>query len=276
LVASLGLAVALGLLILTVHAAPGNPVLYPEPYSIAAPPTTTASITYDEAIDAATVSTETFAGQAMQSGLVTGTYGVTSGTIAVTPTRLFFPGELVQVSATTGTLSLGAEGPLTPTVWQFNVAAGLGSGLFAAQPVSPTFRGGDSRDVASGDLDVVVAKHGAETVWQNDGMGRMSELGSFGGGQNRGIALGDVNGDGDLDAVIANDNGREQTVWRNDGAGVFVEGGSFGAQLGMAVALGDLDGDGDLDAVVAKRVDQEERVWLNEDRYRVYLPLVVR
>jgi hypothetical protein len=106
----------------------------------------------------------------MQSRLVTGTYGVTSGTIAVTPAQPFHPVDLVQVNATTGTLSLGAGEPMTPTVWQCTVAAGTGSGLFTAHPVSPTFGGGDSHDVALGDLDAVVANFNqqAQRVWLNE------------------------------------------------------------------------------------------------------------
>ncbi len=67
-------------------------------------------------------------------------------------------------------------------------------------------------------------------------------------------ALGDLDGDGDLDAYLANgkNEGVERdTVWFNDGKGNF----SYPAWQTLEaekqhVSLGDLDGDGDLDALI--------------------------
>ena len=38
---------------------------------------------------------------------------------------------------------------------------------------------------------------------------------SFGAGISLGVALGDLNGDGDLDALVANHAGTAETGWRN-------------------------------------------------------------
>ena len=80
------------------------------------------------------------------------------------------------------------------------------------------------------------------------------------------MALGDLDGDGDLDALVANCCSQAETVWRNDGTGSFSAHPttpSFGAGDSYGVALGDLDGDGDLDAVVANFIGEAETVWRN-------------
>lgn len=72
----------------------------------------------------------------------------------------------------------------------------------------------------------------------------------------RSTAMGDIDGDGDIDMVVVN-YGESNTVLLNDGNGVFTDTGQvfspgypFG-DSGVAVALGDMDNDGDLDMVVA-------------------------
>ena len=77
------------------------------------------------------------------------------------------------------------------------------------------------------------------------------------------VAFGDMDGDGDLDAVIA--NGGRNRLYRNDGTGVFSSEDlpphpSNHAPYG--VALGDLDGDGDLDALMA--TSGQNRLYLND------------
>ncbi len=75
----LGLGMALALFVISSQAAtpartllrPGNPVIHPAANTHTAPPNTTVSITYDEPINPATVSTRTFAVHAMQTGLLT-------------------------------------------------------------------------------------------------------------------------------------------------------------------------------------------------------------
>jgi len=128
-----------------------------------------------------------------------------------------------------------------------------------------------------GDLDAFITNDGqadgSNAVWLNNGGDQGGEPGTFTiSEQNLGtgtsVELGDVDGDGDLDALVANfaDVG---TVWLNQGGiqggtpGTFVD---SGQRLGDAkcwdVELGDLDGDGDLDAFFAN--EQVDRVWLND------------
>ncbi|MBN1147549.1 MAG: VCBS repeat-containing protein [Anaerolineales bacterium] len=172
-----------------------------------------------------------------------------------------------------------------------------GYGNFSQHPTTPVFGGGDSIDVALGDLDgdgdldaiVANAYDQAQTAWLNDGMGNFSQhptTAAFGSGNSIAVALGDLDGDGDLDAVVANaESDQPETIWLNDGGGNFSPGSytpSFGAWESNDIALGDLDGDGDLDAVVANgHYDQEvfseqpQTVWLNH-LYRLFFPIVGR
>jgi hypothetical protein len=90
---------------------------------------------------------------------------------------------------------------------------------------------------------------------------------TFGAGESKSVALGDVDGDGDLDALVANDNDAAQEVYLNDGGGAFSAhpiSPTFGAGNSSAIALGDVDGDGDLDALVAN-VSAAQTVWLNRN-----------
>ena len=65
------------------------------------------------------------------------------------------------------------------------------------------------------------------------------------------ITLGDIDGDGDLDMVVANYN-QANKVYTNNGSGSFEDSTqTLGSRNSMDITLGDIDGDGDLDMVVA-------------------------
>lgn len=112
------------------------------------------------------------------------------------------------------------------------------------------------------------------TVWLGDERGLPGYTGQkMGLGNSEAVALGDLDGDGDLDAFTANSfhldetgelvHGGPNQVWLNDGAGVFADSGQkLGSQSSFSIAVGDLDGDGDLDALVGNRGPDE--VWLND------------
>jgi uncharacterized repeat protein (TIGR01451 family) len=108
-------------------------------------------------------------------------------------------------------------------------------------------------------------------VWQfriavGGGSGDFADSGqSLGSSDTVEVKLGDLDGDGDLDAFVANFGNLANRVWVNDGTGTFADSGqSPGGSLTYGVALGDLDGDGDLDAFAANYVGQSDRVCLND------------
>ena len=87
---------------------------------------------------------------------------------------------------------------------------------------------------------------------------------SLGSSKSFGVSLGDVDGDGDFDAFVAN-KGQSNKVWINDGNGTFTDSGqSLGTSDSRGVELGDVDNDGDLDAFIANQINQPNKVYIND------------
>ncbi len=124
-------------------------------------------------------------------------------------------------------------------------------------------------------------------IWTNNGDGTFTRTQSNMAARNSmGVALGDLDGDGDLDAFVVNayennnqvsqPNWDENVVWINQGGiqagtpGIFAEGWSDGltgvsADASFDVKLHDFDADGDLDAVIASvGGSSKTRIWEND------------
>jgi hypothetical protein len=87
----------------------------------------------------------------------------------------------------------------------------------------------------------------------------------LGDAESKGIALADLNGDGHVDAFVANHGAN--AVWYNDGDGTFSKSDqSLGDATSNSVALADLDGDGDVDAFVGN--DGANVLWENDGEGR--------
>ncbi|MEG4330246.1 FG-GAP-like repeat-containing protein, partial [Microcoleus sp. herbarium5] len=97
-------------------------------------------------------------------------------------------------------------------------------------------------------------------VWLGKGDGTFSPGNPFESSGSQGVSLGDVNGDGHLDAVTVGGEARDQ-VWLGKGDGTFSPGNSFGS-WSNGVSLGDVNGDARLDAFTVKRWEGNQ-VWLN-------------
>jgi hypothetical protein len=80
---------------------------------------------------------------------------------------------------------------------------------------------------------------------------QFSAAGEYGRATTFQIVLGDLDGDGDLDAVLANQGSFDSRVLLNDGTGQFAMTDQLLTRNGHGIDLGDLDGDGDLDIFIA-------------------------
>ena len=70
------------------------------------------------------------------------------------------------------------------------------------------------------------------------------------------VAIGDLNGDGELDLAVANIFANTVSILTNDGSGAFAQTSIPAVGSGpRSVAGGDLDGDGDLDLAVDSNSD---------------------
>jgi VCBS repeat-containing protein len=149
-----------------------------------------------------------------------------------------------------------------------------GTGLFVNS--GQALEAGASKGIELGDLDgdgdldafvaVAPGTGGApNTVWFNNG-GILTDSGQrLGNGQTQHVTLGDLDGDGDLDAFFANSKNFNEPdeVWLNVGGGQFVDSGQrLGNFAGSHVQLADFDLDGDLDVYQANYFGPD-RIWIN-------------
>ncbi|GAA3971381.1 hypothetical protein GCM10022407_16490 [Hymenobacter antarcticus] len=156
-----------------------------------------------------------------RGGRLFGTQGgaasVSGNTITFTPTNSFRPGETLLVTTTTAATATNGATLARGQVHQFTAATGgPGRGNFLAPTANP--------DPAVGTNPFSVA-------------------------------VGDVDGDGDLDLLVANNGAGTVSVRLNDGTGNFTAP-ATNPEVGVgtlvaSVALGDVDGDGDLDLLTA-------------------------
>ena len=123
-----------------------------------------------------------------------------------------------------------------------------------------------------GDLDAIVARLGPEQLLINDGSGHFADGAAripppqgFLQDITADARLADVDGDGDLDVLLSNENpfnpspmgGGQNRLWINDGTGTFSD--QTATRLPAAndqtgaILPGDIDGDDDLDLIVLNR-----------------------
>ncbi|MBK9050308.1 MAG: VCBS repeat-containing protein [Chloroflexi bacterium] len=159
---------------------------------------------------------------------------------------------------------------ITPRKILWNMGGNQGGSLGQFMDSGQPFGGANMLSGVIGDLDGDGDKDAllgpgdcsicSAQIWFNNGNGTFSNSGQAIGYQPIGaMALGDLDGDGDLDAYINHPFGGTWTdyedngVWFNDGNGVLTDSyQALGQGYSPAIALGDLNGDGTLDAFVGK------------------------
>ncbi|MCK6438810.1 MAG: FG-GAP-like repeat-containing protein, partial [Planctomycetes bacterium] len=166
----------------------------------------------------------TFTVHSSMRGKKAGAYsGGGTNTLTMNPTANFYPGEVVEVTLTNGLTDGSAQALTPPYTWRFRTAASSGIGYFT---------------------DYVTS------------LNNQADLSTC-------VALGDVNGDGDVDIAIGN---RTQVgrIFVNNGSGSFSAGATFGTvtQETYALIFCDVDRDGDLDLVMGN-YEQQNKIYLN-------------
>ena len=159
------------------------------------------------------------------------------------------------------TVNLAPDSTSIDTV---SVLLGKGDGTFVTKRDFVTATGPTSLALGDlngdGKLDIVTTNSvsfdkGTVNVLFGKGDGTFSSTTSFEAGyRTQGVALGDLNGDGTLDIVVANagyESNGSVTVMLGKGDGTFPSNNDYRKWNGASfVALGDLDGDGALDIVM--------------------------
>lgn len=210
---------------------------------------------FSEPMAGASAATYRFHGS--MTGRRAGTYGG-AGTDKLTfnASNGFFPGEWIDVTATTGLQSTSSQALAAPRTWRTRTVSGPGPAIFTQKTQALTTTQPEATAIkladvdGDGDLDCIVCIRYAQcVVYLNDGAGNFTVGSTFGVStrDHTCMAVADLDGDGDIDVVLGASG--QNYVVLNDGSGNFTVTRNFGPgwETTLCVDVGDFNGDGHID-----------------------------
>jgi hypothetical protein len=219
----------------------------------------TANITveFDEAMDAATITSSTIIVSGSFRGIYDGGVSYVGNTATFNPTDVFLPGERITVTVTTGVENASNEMMEYTYSWTFDTESAAGSVSFIRADISSVsgVEGVVATDIdGDGDLDLVVTQNGNDyvSVLINDGSGSFASPANYDTGSGPyTVKVSDLDNDGLLDLSVTNDSDGTISILLNDGVGGFDTAVNYSLQSGPRDHHhADLNGDGYLDIVV--------------------------
>ncbi|MDE3057337.1 MAG: VCBS repeat-containing protein [Bacteroidota bacterium] len=224
--------------------------------------TTAIHLTFSADMDSTTlIANRTIKVNGSFGGLDSGSISYNSGTktATYTPMRVFKPGEVVTVAATTG-IKAKSGNALSPYSWSFTVHSGAADTYAPKVDYTvahyPTYVAAADLD-GDGNIDFVVGNTSSDvsviSVFKNNGDGTFAPKADYATGVTpRAVTAADVDGDGHIDLVVTNGSSNTVSVLKNKGDGTFAAKVDYAAGTEpTSVTAADLDGDGYIDLAVA-------------------------
>jgi hypothetical protein len=224
------------------------------------------AVTFSTAMDASSPAAIHVFGHQTGKRAGTGSGGGTS-TLVFDPAQDLKAGETAAVTVTTAAKSTAGVALTKPLVSQFTGAATSGTATFVAAnsevlPSDYRWAGAVADLNGDGNLDLVQPNGGTTlanvSIRLGNGTGLLAAPANNAtvatGATPDNVALGDIDGDGDVDMIVSNGgNGPYPiSVLKNDGSAAFTPAANGTLSPGgfnRSMTLGDIDGDGDLDLV---------------------------
>ncbi|MEN9839463.1 MAG: hypothetical protein RL177_942, partial [Bacteroidota bacterium] len=230
------------------------------------------TVTFDEAMNAASLTSSSIAVRGALGGRYDGVVSYDANVATFNPTSDFLPGDQVTVTVTAAVQNAANENLEYPYAWSFTTESATGGFSYVKSNYSDLnsdAAGLTAADIdLDGDLDFITTQYddGLVSVLLNDGTGGVASKVDYNVGSGPfSVKAVDYNGDGYLDISVANSSSNNVSILLNDTEGV------FGSASNYAVGSNpsdhevfDADGDGDLDIVTNNRGSSTVSVLRNQ------------